>query len=99
MEIIGNMKVYTAAELPEMDTSYFLPWSLDKLYELEPELRDIAVRTVEQRRKRFYDRIDAYVAAKHAAEKLVGWFARDPRLRSSGAWDCYFRPILEELRI
>lgn len=94
-----KIKAYSAAEVPELDTSYFLSWNPEMLYELEPKLRDIAARTVEQKRKKFYDRIDAYVAAKHAAERLVGWFARDPRLRSSGAWDCYFNQILEELRL
>ena len=42
---------------------------------------------------------DAYEAAKKAAWKLVGWYARDPRLRNSGAWDCYSRYILGKLKI
>ena len=40
-----------------------------------------------------------YVEAKDAAWELVGWYARDPRLRSQGAWDCLFRYILDELNI
>ena len=31
--------------------------------------------------------------------KLVGWYARDPRLRSQGVWDCLFRYILDKLNI
>lgn len=93
------MKVYTAAELPKPDTSHFIPWSLDMLYQIEPDLKEIVSRTLAQKRRRFYDKIDAYTAAKDAAWELVGWYARDPRLRSIGAWDCYFDYIVEELRI
>lgn len=89
----------TAAELPEPDTSYFKPWTLDMLYQVEPELEAIAARTVAQKRRRFYARHDAYEAAKNAAWELLGWYARDPRLRSGEAWDCYFNYILDELRI
>ena len=88
-----------ASDIPASDTGCFLPWSLGMLYGVEPGLEQIARRAVRQKRRDFYRRLDAYVAAKHEAEKLVGWFARDPRLRSSGAWDCFFGYVLEELRL
>lgn len=70
------------------------------LYTVEPELAAIAARAVAKRRRRQYQaRREAYVTAKHEAWQLVGWYARDPRLRSQGAWDCLFRHILDELRI
>lgn len=87
------------SDFPEMDTGYFKPWSLDMLYQVEPELERIANRAVAQKRRRFYARLDAYTAAKKAAWELVGWYARDPRLRTQAAWDCFFRYILKELRI
>ena len=89
----------TADKLPEPDTSHFLPWTLDMLYQVEPELKKIAAQTVAQKRRRFYAKHDAYEAAKNAVWTLLGWYARDPRLRSSGAWDCYFDYILDQLNI
>lgn len=99
MEVVDGMRFYTMDEIPEPDLSYFRPWSLDMLYQVEPELKEIAARAAAQKRRRFYDRLDAYTAAKNEAEKFVGWFARDPRLRSSEAWDCLFDHVLEELRL
>lgn len=87
------------SEIPEMDTSYFQPWTLDKLYQVEPELKVITARAVAQKRRRWPARRAAYVQAKSAAWKLVGWYARDPRLRNCAAWDCLFRYILDELNI
>lgn len=89
----------TAAELPEPDTSSVKPWALDMLCQVEPELEAIAAKAVGHNRRRCQARLDAYTKAKHEALKLVGWYARDPRLRSTGAWDCFFRYILNELRI
>lgn len=37
------------SEIPEMDTSYFKPWTLGMLYEVEPELVAIAAKTVWKR--------------------------------------------------
>ena len=87
------------SEIPEMDTSYFKPWTLGMLYEVEPELEAIATRAVAQKRRRYPAKRTAYVQAKDAAWKLAGWYARDPRLRSKEAWDCLFRYILDELNI
>lgn len=88
-----------AKRASDPDTSHSRKWTLGMLYAVEPELEAIAVRAAGQRRQRSWQRHFAYVAAKKAAWKLVGWYARDPRLRSSEAWDCYFRYILEELKI
>ena len=95
----NGIKVYTAAEIPKPDTSYFLPWRLDMLYEIEPELRIIAERTVANKRRRYPEKLDAYSKAKDDTWELVGLGARDPRLRSSGAYDCFFDYILDELNI
>lgn len=89
----------TADEIPPPDTSHFLPWALDMLYQVEPGLKEIAARAVDQKRRRVYARYDAYTAAKDAAWELVGWYARDPRLRSSDAWNCFFDYILNQLNI
>ena len=74
-------------------------WTLGMLYAVEPELETIAKRTTAQKRRRVAQRHPAYAAAKKAAWKLVGWGARNPRLRSSEAWDCYFQYIVKELKI
>ncbi len=87
------------SEFTEADESYFLPWRLDMLYQVEPKLRQIADKALAHKRQGFHKRIDAYTTAKNEAEKLVGWFARDPRLRSSGAWDCFFHHVLEGLNL
>lgn len=95
----GGMKVIRACDLPEPDTSYFVPWSLEMLYSVEPQLRGIADDATKQKRRRFDAKLEAYSSAKAAADKLIGWGARDPRLRSSGAWDCFFDHILDELDV
>lgn len=98
MEVLDLFK--PLSEIPEMDTSYFQPWTLEMLYTVEPKLATIAAKAVAQRRRRQYQaRRDAYVKAKQEAWELIGWYARDPRLRSQGAWDCLFRYILDELNI
>ena len=88
-----------ASEIPEPDTSYFLPWNLEMLYQIEPELKEIAERNLVSRRCRFEKKRAAYEAIKNAAWELLGWYARDPRLRSKEAWECYFGYILDELNI
>ena len=93
------MDVICLADIPEPDTSYMLPWRRCMLYEVEPKLKDIENRTISWKRRNFSERLDAYTAAKDEAWELVGWYARDPRLRSSEAWDCFFRHILDELRL
>lgn len=94
-----KLNVMCAADIPEPDTSHFLPWSLGMIYGVEPRLEQIARKAVRQKRRGFFRRLDAYATAKKEAYKLVGWEARDPRLRCHGAWDCYFDYILEELNL
>lgn len=94
-----ELSVKRLADIPEPDTSHFRPWTLDMIYQVEPELKEIATRAVAQKRQQFYDRLAAYEVAKDAAWELLGWYARDPRLRSAGAWDCFFGYILGELRL
>ena len=93
------MKLVKASDIPEPDTSHFIPWSLEMIYSIEPQLREIAENAVRQKRRRYDAKLRAYCDAKNAADKLLGWDARDPRLRSSGAWDCFFDSILDELGI
>ena len=88
-----------AIGIPKPDTSHSRKWTLGMLYAAEPELEAIARRTAAQKRRRVEQRHFAYAAAKKAAWKLVGWGARNPRLRSSEAWECYFRHIVKELKI
>lgn len=97
MEVTGLLR--RLSEAPEADTRYFQPWTLDKLYQVEPALEEIAARAVAQNRRQLPARQAAYTDAKKSARRLVGWYARDPRLRSQGAWDCLFRYILDGLRL
>lgn len=97
MEVLDLFK--PLSEVPEMDTSHFQTWTLDKLYEVEPGLEAIAAQAVAQKRRRFWAKLEAYAAAKDAAYELVGWYARDPRLGSCEAWDCFFDYSLDQLNI
>ncbi len=93
------MRVKRASDIPKPDTSYFIPWRLKMVYEIEPGLKQIADKASISRNGEFYERLDTYTEIKHEVKNLVGWFARDPRLRSSGAWDCFFHYVLEELKL
>ena len=88
-----------ASEFGEPDTSYFRPWTLGMIYGVGPDLEQVARKAVKQKRRGFYRRLEAYSTAKKEADQLIGWYARDPRLRSAGAWDCFFRYVLSELNI
>lgn len=94
-----ELNLIRASDIPKPDTSYFLPFRLDMLYQVEPELREIAARAVAQKRRRFQAKHEAYAKAKEEAMELVGWYARDPRLRSTEAWDCFFDYVLDQLNI
>lgn len=85
------------SEFEEDDNRHFIPWRRGMLYQLEPDLKRIAQAAVRQKWQPFRVRLNAYIRAKQQADQLLGWNARDPRLRSSGAWDCLFRYILNEL--
>ena len=73
--------------------------TLAEILAIEPNLKIVADNTLLHRRRRFSGRIDAYERAKDVAWELVGWDAKDPRLRTSAAWDCFFDYILEGLRL
>lgn len=89
-----------ACDVPKLDKSYMLPWSVEMLYEVEPRLKDLADEALTAKTKRKYDvRHAAYVKARNESYELVGFGARDPRLRSSGAYDCFTEYILEGLRL
>jgi hypothetical protein len=68
---------------------------LRKIYSIEPELEIIAVTSMWAHRCDFDEGITrAYLEAKEKAESLVGFRARDLRLRSAEAYDCYFDYVL-----
>lgn len=48
------MELKIISELQKPDTSYFKPWALEMLYQVEPELEAIAARTVSQKRRRIW---------------------------------------------
>ena len=73
--------------------------SLRSIYAAEPDLRLVAEKAIKRKRQGMSARIAAYENAKREAWFLVGWGARNPRLRSSDAWDCFFRQIIRGLRI
>ena len=81
--------------MPDTNT----PWTLEGLYQIEPELASIAKKAIAHKGLQYERKRAAYVAAKDEAWELVGWEARNPQLRNSGAWDCFFRYILDELNI
>lgn len=85
--------------MERISKTHFIPWRVDMLYEIEPRLAEIAAEAKSQRRSRARDRWRAYGRAKRRAWYLVGWCARDPRLRSCAAWDCYIRHITRALNI
>ena len=96
-----ELKVISAQDLAKMnpDKSYFLPWNVDMLYQVEPGLKEIANKALAYKGQKFEKRLNAYTNAKEEAERLVGWGARDPRLRSEGAWDCFFNYVWDQLNI
>lgn len=96
---MSRLIVVKASELPEPVTSYFLPWSMEMIYEIEPELKSIVQYAIAQKHRHIAARYSAYSAAKLNSNKLIGWGARDPRLRSSEAYDAYLGYILGELKI
>ena len=92
--------VVTASEIPAPDKSYMLPWSLEMMYEIEPRLKKIADRALEVKGSQKDDvLINAYTKARSECYELVGWAARDPRLRSTEAYDFYTDYIIAELDI
>lgn len=70
MEVLDLFK--PLSEIPEMDTSYFKPWTLGMLYEVEPELEAIAAQAVAQKRRRFWGKLSAYEDAKESRLEVGG---------------------------
>ena len=97
---MNKFNTIAACDLPEPDKSYMLPWSVEMLYEVEPKLKEIADKALTVKGHENDDvLINAYTEARSACYKLVGWAARDPRLRSTEAYDCFTDHIIAELDI
>ena len=73
--------------------------TLTEILAIEPNLKPIAANAFLHSRQDFSERIDAYEVVKRNAQKLIGWGAKDPRLRTSDAWGCFLDYILEGLRL
>lgn len=94
-----------ASDIPADDHSYFIPWSLAMVYAVEPSLETIRRRAFDQALLKSHKRgtskrngiQEAFVEAKNSAIKLIGWYARDPRLRSQAAWDFYIDGLHDAL--
>lgn len=90
----------TASTGPIPGKSYMLPWSIEMLYEIEPKLKKLADEALAAKTSKSHDvRRAAYVKARNESFELVGIGARDPRLRSGGAYDCFTEYILERLKL
>jgi hypothetical protein len=77
------------------------PCSIETLFDIEPMLKVLADEAISHKRSRSH-RVKrlAYVEARNEAAKyLVGIYARDPRLRSSEAYDCFANYILNALNL
>ena len=35
-----------ASDIPDMDTSHFIPWNIGMLYQVEPDLKEIVEETI-----------------------------------------------------
>lgn len=77
------------------------PCSIETLFDIESMLKALADEAISHRRSRSHHvKRLAYVEARNEAAKyLVGIHARDPRLRSSEAYDCFANHILKALNL
>ena len=73
--------------------------SLAEILEMEPALKCVSDRAFSHRRKRLARKFEIYEQSKSDAWPLVGWGARNPLLRTSSAWDTFFRNLRKVLRI
>lgn len=74
--------------------------TIEMIYQIEPQLKVLANEVLREKSlSDFYAKFDAYTKLKNKAHDLIGWCAQDPRLRNSGAWDCYFDYVLDELEV
>lgn len=88
-----------ASDFCEPDTSYFLPWKIEMIYQVEPSLEETVKMCRANRRKNWYKRLDVYSQVKNDTYELCGWGARDPRLRCCGAYDCFIQEVIDALNI
>ena len=84
----------TAADLMNTKFPPLPGWELWMIFEVEPKLKTIGEEALQRFEGAPDQREQAYYWAKDDFSLLVGWEARDPRLRSSGAYDCYTGWIL-----
>lgn len=75
------------------------PWTLNMIYQVEPSLKEFSENALKSKRRNFQKRLNAYIELKCKSGLLIGWDARDPRLRSSDAWDFFFDYIIDELNL
>ena len=81
------------------DHSHFEPFTLDMIYQCQPQLEDF-VRAAEiygQDPEKDHNAI--YSDIKKSVYSQIGENAADPRLRSSEAWDCFFNEIKKLLKL
>lgn len=69
-------------------------WQLWMIFEVEPQLKYLGEKALGRFKRDPDRRGKAYRWAKPYFLPLVGWSARDPRLRSQEAYDCYTDWIL-----
>ena len=98
---LDGMQTIRANELMEMemDESHFKPFTLDMIYQCEPELKTIMQGLKGKKHQNENARRQIYSNIKKQIDKLIGDNAADPRLRSSEAWDCYTDTVLHELAL
>lgn len=96
-----KLEVYTGEDLKNYkpDTSHFIPWNVEMIYQIEPLLKQVVEDCRKKRRRDWYTRLEIYGNVKNETENLVGWFARDPRLRSEEAYDCFIDEVIDALGI
>ena len=81
------------------DHSHFEPFTLDMIYQCQPQLEDFvrAAKIYGQDTEKDHGTI--YADMKKAVYTQIGKNAADPRLRSSEAWDCFFNEIKKLLKL
>lgn len=86
-------------EKSENRTSHFIQWKPDMIYDIEPYLRAIVTQARCDMIEKGIDRYKLYEEIKRNAENYVGDMARDPRLRSHGAWMCFINDVCDSLEM
>lgn len=105
MEVVANggKRIPDLEELFEKilepDTSHFLPWNIEMIYQVEPSLAEVVLKCRKNAITKDRYEYDVYSEVKEETCDLVGWNARDPRLRSTGAYDCFIHEVIDALEI